>query len=144
MHRIFFSFLTFSLVYILASCNKDDDQTTDTEYEYHAHIHSPNTDDKHVGDMIHLHVEFESHTGETVHHVNIRIYNKLDNTEVYNKPDAAHVHETNGAYEWHDDFVLSNANGVVEHTDWVLEAKVWGHEAEEGEVIETIEFHVHP
>lgn len=143
MNKIFFSALIFSLVFVIASCDKDDDNPV-TEYDYHAHIHSPNADDKHVGDTIHIHVNFESHAGETVHHVNVRIYNKSDNTEVYNKPDAAHVHETSGSFDLHDDFVLSNANGINEHTDWILEAKVWGHEAGEGEVIETVEFHVHP
>ncbi len=58
--------------------------------------------------------------------------------------ETAHVHETSGEYGYHDDFVLSNENNVEGHTDWILEAKVWGHEAGDGEVIEMIEFHVHP
>ncbi|MFT5168360.1 MAG: hypothetical protein ACI8P3_003603, partial [Saprospiraceae bacterium] len=33
---------------------------------------------------------------------------------------------------------------VMEDTDWILEAKVWGHEGGVGEVMESIEFHVHP
>ena len=116
----------------------------DDDPEYHVHIMSPNTDDKHVGDTIHIHVNFDSHTMETVHHVKVRIYNKADMTEIYNMPSTAHVHETDGEYEFHDDFILSDANGVNGHTDWILEAKVWGHMAGEHEVIETREFHVHP
>ena len=49
-----------------------------------------------------------------------------------------------GTYSYHGDFILSNDNGVEAHSDWVLEAKVWGHGAGEQEVMESIEFHVHP
>ena len=143
MNNIIFSALLFSAAFLITACGDDESPTT-TDFDYHVHIHSPNADNKHVGDTIHIHVEFESHTGETVHHAKVRIYNKAENTEIYNKPDAAHVHETDGVYEWHDDFILSNANGVNEHTDWVLEAKVWGHEAGAGEEMKTVEFHVHP
>ncbi len=131
-------------VFAFTSCNKDDDDTEDSKFEYHAHIHSPNTDDKHVGDTIHINVELESHSGEPVHHANIRIFNKADNTEVYNKPDEAHVHETDGKFEYEDDFILSNDNGVLEHTDWYLVAKVWGDSPGLEEVVDTIAFHVHP
>ena len=87
---------------------------------------------------------FESHVGETVHHINVRIYNAADNTEIYNKPSNAHVHEESGTYEYHDDFMLIEDNGVNAHSDWILEAKVWGDGEGKGEVIETVEFHVHP
>lgn len=33
---------------------------------------------------------------------------------------------------------------VDAHTDWIVEAKAWGHEAGAAEGMETIEFHVHP
>jgi len=150
MNKVIFSSLIFGALFLMFSCNKEDDtpapdpEPEPIEYEYHAHVHSPSTDDKNVGDNMHLHVEFESHAGETVHHVNVRIYNKADNTEIYNKPDVAHIETTESVFEWHDDFVLSNDNGVNAHTDWILEAKVWGEADGEGEVIETVEFHVHP
>ena len=129
---------------VFTACKKEEDEPMTTDYQYHAHIMQPNTDDKHVDDSIHIHVEFESHSGETVHHVQVRIYNKADNTEIYNKPSDAHVHATEGEYAFHDDFVLSEANGVSAHSDWILEASVWGHENREGETMEKIEFHVHP
>lgn len=128
----------------ILSCKKQEDDSMATKYDYHAHITSPNTDDKHLDDNIHIRVNFESHTGETVHHVNVRIYNKATSAEVYNQPTDAHVHETSGEYVFEDDFVLSEANGISAHTDWILEARVWGHEANEEEVQEQIEFHVHP
>lgn len=141
MKRI--TFLASCAVLLLIAACKDDEAVI-TDYSYHIHIHQPNTDDKHVGDTIHIHVDFESQTGEIVHNVNVRIYNKADNTEVLSVPGEHHVHAMDGIYSYHGDFVLSNDNGVVEHTDWVLEAKVWGHSAGEAEVMESIEFHVHP
>ena len=61
-----------------------------------------------------------------------------------NKPADAHVHATSGEYTYEDDFVLSEANGFTAHTDWVLEAKVWGDTDGEDEEVSTVEFHVHP
>lgn len=137
--------LLFTLgVLVFASCDKDDDPVDEKVFDYHVHIHSPNLDDKHVNDTIQINVEFESMKIQPVHHINIRIYNKSDNTEVYNKPDVAHIHETDGRFEYQHDFVLSNANGVMEHTDWVLEAKVWGDSPGLEEESASVEFHVHP
>lgn len=135
-NKAYFSLLIIVLAFF-AACTEE--VVTET-YAYHAHILSPNATDKHVGDTIHVHIDFEEHSGKTVHHVNVRIYNKADNTEIYNQPDNAHVHEDSGAYAFHDDVILH----VAPHTDWVLQAKVWGMEAGEGETSETVEFHVHP
>ena len=109
--------------------------------DYHIHIHSPNTDDKNVGDEFMLHVEVEDHNGATIHHVNVKIYNKADNSEVlYDGPADAHVHQDGGSYELMESIKLD----VEGHTDWIVEAKAWGHMAGMGEVMETLEFHVHP
>jgi len=107
---------------------------------YQISIMSPSADDKHVGDTIHIHVNFEDINGGTVHHIKVRIYNKDSGTEIYHQPTVAHVHETSGKYEHHDNLVLN----VSEHTDWILEASVWGHEAGTHEKMDNIEFHVHP
>ena len=138
MKKLFF--LPFILgLFIFAACG-DDDSSSDTTPEYHIHINSPNTDEKHVGDEITVDVVAEDHNGGTVHHVKIRIYNKATGEEIYNKPDDAHVHETDGKFEHTENITLN----VAEHTDWIVEAKVWGHEAGTHEVMETVEFHVHP
>ncbi len=142
MNKIINIGILFLGLFLISSCG--DDKDTDPVFEYHAHIESPNADNKHVGDTIHIAVEFESHTGEPVHHANVRIFSKADNTVVYSKPDEAHVHATSGKLEFEDDFILSAANGVAAHTDWVLEAKVWGNGAGIEEEIMTVEFHVHP
>lgn len=140
-----FSLLFLATIVLFSACKDDDmDGHNDTNPEYKITINSPNSEDKKVGDSFHIHVDFESETSETVHHVNVRIYNKADNTEIYNKPSGAHVHETSGKYEHHDDFDLTTDNGLEGHTDWILEAKVWGHEAGVAEVMQTMEFHVHP
>lgn len=136
---LIFSMLAFA-------CNDDEAEHMDdnSETEYSVAINSPSTDDKNVNDDIHIHVVFESATAQTIHHVNIRIYNVETNEEIYNGPSDAHVHQESGMFEIHDDISLTNTNGVEAHTDWILEAKVWGHEAGLGEVVESIQFHVHP
>lgn len=153
MYRFYVSILFLATVIFLGSCDKDDD---DMEYDYTVHIHAPDSTDKHVGDSIHIHVHFESPSGETIHNVNVSIYKKDDpSVIIYSQPDNAHIHAEGGSHELHDDFILSVENGVDEHTNWVLEAKVWGHEdhddddhdhdEEEDDIImETVEFHVHP
>ncbi len=123
-------------------CN-DDEEVTDM-FEYHAHIYSPNNAAKHLKDTIQIRVNFESHTGETVHHVKVRIYNKVTNAEVFNEPNDAHVHATSGEFEFSQELVLSQENGFMEHSDWILEAKVWGDGPGVSEAMEEIEFHVHP
>ncbi|HMR42312.1 MAG TPA: hypothetical protein PKC40_00695 [Saprospiraceae bacterium] len=138
MKNIFFFLLLLSTAFI--ACEKEDDHDDDAT-DYHAHILSPDASNKKVGDEIAIHVQFEDHNGGTVHHINVKIYNKANPSQViYNKPDEAHVHETSGEYDFTDTFKLD----VDPHTDWVLEAKVWGHEDGVGEVSETVEFHVHP
>ena len=149
MKRLFF-FLTMavSLSFFAACKNNDDDSGhTDDDPQYSITINSPNTDDKHVNDDIHIHVVFTSATGETVHHANVRIYNKDDNSVIaYDRSvdEDQHVHATTGTFEWHYDLKLDSTNNVTAHTDWIMEAKVWGHEDGLSEVEETLEFHVHP
>jgi len=146
MKKFFYLFLLAGFVGFVACDKEDTDHNDDMDTpEYHAHINSPSTDDKHVGDTIHVHVDFEEHDGLTVHHVNVKIYNEADPTIIaFDGPANAHVHSETGLYEFHADVILNGDAGVVEHTDWILEAKVWGHEAGLAEVTETLQFHVHP
>ena len=138
-------FLLSILVILFAgSCKEDEPIPQETDFAYQIMIETPTTDDKHVDDFMQIKAIFESQTGQTVHHVNIRIVSLDGNTEIYNKPNEAHVHATNGSFTFEDDFELSNANGVMEHTDWVLEAMVWGEIDGLDEVIQKVQFHVHP
>ncbi|MDX1684472.1 MAG: hypothetical protein R3275_04500 [Saprospiraceae bacterium] len=138
----FLSVLALGLAF--TSCNKDEDDDHDDMFGYHAHIHSPNGHDKFMGDTIDIIVNFEDHHGGTVHHINVRIFNKATDEEIYDQPADAHVHAVSGAYEFSDRLVLSEANGVTAHSDWIMEAKLWGQEAGVGEEVSILEFHVHP
>jgi len=140
MKHLFFYFLV-SLSLILSSCSKDENPVA-IDYSYHAHIDSPDATDKSLGDTLIIHVEFESHTGETIHYANVRIYNKDNGTELYSKPDDIHVDEESGVFVWEDTLVLSSSNGFSAGSHYVFEAKVWGDNDGDGEVIETVEFHV--
>lgn len=124
------------------SCDKDDDgEHMHTETEYHAHVMQPaDMSEFKVGDNMHIHVNFEEHNGETIHHVSVTITEKDGDVVIYDNPTDKHIMEESGSFEFHDDFVLD----VDAHSDWVLEAKIWGHEAGASEVVESIGFHVHP
>ncbi len=132
--------LTIPTLFFISSCDKEEDKV----YDYEIMIMSPNNLDKNVGDSIHLHINFESKTMEPVHHIKVRIYNESTGVEVYNAPSEAHVHEMDGYIEHHADFFLNNDNGVDADSDWILEARVWGHDAGAEEVMDTLKFHVHP
>ncbi len=147
MKKFLFFALMASLAFATTSCDDDTEHMhgdEDGKFQYHVHIDTPTTDDKKVGDMLGIKVTFESEAEKTVHHVNVRIYNKATEEEIYNQPESAHVHQENGLYTFEDEVMLNGDNGVEAYTDWVLEAKVWGHEAGVEETVETVEFHVHP
>ncbi len=147
MKNIFFSLFVIAL--IATSCKSDDegpqnhDHETDTSLDYSAQIMSPDVNNKKLDEEIHIHAVLESGTKQTVHHVKVRIYNKADHTlVVYEKPEKAHVHNQEGKFELHDDLKLSIGNGFLSDSNWVIEAKVWGHEAGEDEVMIVREFHI--
>jgi hypothetical protein len=139
MKSFFLTIISFCFLSLIAC--KDDEPTS--VYEYHVHIHEPSTAVKQLDDTLDIEVEFESHTGEPVHHINVRIYNKSTLVEVYNLPAEPHVHDVTGAHAYTDEFVLSAANGLAEG-DWILEGKVWGHEDGVEETTEKVEFHINP
>ena len=90
------------------------------------------------------HVNFAEANGGTIHNINVSIKNATDNTVIYSKPDNAHAHQ-DGTYEHHDDVILSSDNGVEGHSDWILEAKVWGHDETEADATSSsVTFHLHP
>ena len=120
------------------ACDNDDP----VSYDYHAHIMQPSSADKHMGDILFIQVEFESHTGEAVEHANVRIYNKTTQTVIYSEPDDPHV-GGGSDYEFHDQIELSAANGFSAG-DWVIEATVWGEDEGQDLVRETIEFTILP
>jgi hypothetical protein len=139
---LLFSALALSLT--IVSCDKNEDDVHVDVPSYNINIISPNTDDKHVGDTLEIEVEFSEIHDDVIHHINIEIKNRDSGTVIYSRPNVAHVHEESGLLVYTDSFVLSNANGVEAHSNWVLTATVWGHEEGIAEHSEEIEFHVHP
>lgn len=134
----------FIILSLIISCSKDTKEIIDTtiDYSYHAHIHSPNTDKKVLGDTLDLEVDFESHSGQPIHHINVKLIDKINNDILYEKPTNAHVNATSGSYTFTDKLVLSSANGFSTGMDVIMQAKVWGENDGEGEELETVEFHV--
>lgn len=136
----FFLFPLVLCLGLVVACNNDDDDAT-PEIEYNIEIISPDDTDKKVGDEITLKVDFSEANDQTVHHVKVKIYNEMDNTVVFFEgPGEAHVHETDGAHTVEQTLTLD----VDPHTDWIVEAKIWGHEAGAHEKVVTSKFHVHP
>ncbi|MBK8955929.1 MAG: hypothetical protein IPM34_10285 [Saprospiraceae bacterium] len=130
----------FSTVLFLNSCSDDDHDST---FDYHAHIHHPHANASfQIGDSLLIEVEFESHTNNTVHHVNVKIADESNGTVVYDKPQDAHVHETSGKYVYEDVILMGAQNGFQTGKTYKLTAKVWGHDAGEEEVISTVVFSV--
>lgn len=143
--NLFFFLALACSISMMMSCGNDDGDPDDVDPNYSVQIMMPTNLDKNLNDDAHIHVNFDAENDETIHHVKVRIYEFENETnEVYNAPGDAHVHEESGHFEHHADIVLNNDLGVVEHSDWVLEAKVWGHEAGTHEAMDTIHFHIHP
>ena len=141
MKNIFYLSSLILLSVFMISCG-DDEEVEMTDFSYHAHIVSPDTADKHIGDQINLQVEFESHTGETIHNIQVRIYNAADESiEMFKMHQHAHTTESVEISEVID---LIAENNVEAHTDWIVEAKIWAMDAGVAEVTETLQFHVHP
>jgi uncharacterized protein affecting Mg2+/Co2+ transport len=138
--KYIFSIITVLSVFLITSCKSDSDNQL--IYDYQIDILKPVVRDWHIGEALEIKVQFNSQTGEEIHHINIRIINKSTQTVVYDKPDPEHV-DTPESYTYSDTFILSTNNGFVAG-DWILEAKVWGHEDFVEEVTKDFEFHILP
>jgi len=138
-------FFTVVLGYIGCGSDDSEDESMSTAPVYSIAIMSPTTDDKNVNDDVHVHVNFDEAAMGTVHHANVKIYEKgNEGNIIFDGPSEAHVHEESGHFELHADIKLDSITGVEAHSDWIVKAKVWGHEAGAAEVEEEIEFRVHP
>ena len=124
--------LLFLSIFVLVSCGEDEPVGT----EYSVQIMQPDNGAKQVGDVMHIHVNFDEASGGTVHHINVQIIDNATGNVIYDAPSEAHVHEQSGHYEHHDDFTLD----VVPNSNLTLIAVVWGHEAGVGEVMDEVSF----
>ena len=139
---VLFAFL--ATAFLMTSCDNDDDGTQmHTDFDYHVHINAPtDASTTHIGATLNVDISFESHTGETVHNISVQIKKKEDDTVVFSHEE--HAHAESGMHNYVADIMMDADNNMEPHTDYVLEAKVWGHEAGVQEASATAEFHVHP
>ena len=136
-------FALFSGIVLFSACTQKEE---DMVFMYHATIMAPDSEPKIFGDTMHVHINFDEHDGQTIHHISVRIYNESTKDAVATtvlSGDEMHIHETSGAYAFHADIPLNADNGFAPHNDYVLEAKIWGEEDGQSEVTETVQFHVH-
>jgi hypothetical protein len=135
----------------IASCKKEYKVAEPSSHgghgdmmNYEVIIMKPDSTMKMMDSNMHIHVNFSEANNKTVHHINVKIYQMDDPTNIiYDMPGDAHVHATSGLYEYHDDLILSAANGAIAHKNYIVEAKVWGHDAGAHEVTVTQQFHLH-
>ena len=123
-------------IFMFNACKDDDPVTTESDYQINFMDPASNAS-LHVGDMLHVHIEFTEHSGGTVHHINVRAYNKATGDEIFNTPAEEHVHAAS-PYSFEYEILL---DGVAPGT-YVIEAKVWGHDDGVAEVSDSREFTV--
>jgi uncharacterized protein YcfL len=142
------------ILFLILSCNSEDYTAgnnsysgisippTSSKFDYSITISDPDTSIKKIDESIPIKIDFKSGTNKTVHYIQVRIYNKSNNNEIYKKPDNNHVDDGSGSYTFIDNLVLSSGNGFSSGSSFVLETKVWSPDKEEKEVIKTVEFKV--
>ena len=111
-------------------------------YDHKVEIKSPNNLNKTIDTKMEIEVEFSSQTNRTVHYIQIRIYNKSDDTESYNMPSNTHLDDDSGFYVFKDELNLGTDIGFSSGTTWVFEAKVWGPGSDNEEILKTLEFSI--
>lgn len=136
----FFILVVLACCLTIIRCNTNDDVVS---YDYHAHIRQPSGATRQIGDVLFIDVEFESHTGEDVEHINIMIHDAANTKIVYNMPLDPPVPVKGSDYEFQDQIVLSAENGLSPG-DWVLQASVWGKDEGQDQEVETVAFRINP
>jgi len=132
------------------SCG-DNHSHEGSDFDYNIDIISPVivadaeiglADDMTVGQTLAVKINFSSQTNQKVHNVAVKIHKVGEETTLaYNF--ERHVH-ADGIYLHEANIALTSENNIDAHTDWILEAKVWGHDQGSEEVTQKIGFHVHP
>jgi len=140
------------LLFIVFACNSEDysvgninysdnnPSPTSSKVDYNITINNPDTSIKKINESMPIQIDFKSRNNKTVHYIQVRIYNKSNNNEIYKKPDDNHIDDGSGFYTFTDTIVLSANNGFSLSSTFVLEVKVWSPDKEEKEVVKTTEF----
>ncbi len=141
MKNIFLTIIPMAVLFF--ACDDDHDHHhSDGNYQYHAHINSPTPGVKSLDEILQITVKFESHSGKTVHHINVQIKEKTSGQVLYNKPADPHVHATSGKYTFSDQVALSTANGFAAGKSYQVTAKIWAKSPGLEEASETVEFSI--
>jgi hypothetical protein len=127
----------FLFIAIVNGC--DDEPEPLPENVYQIRIIEPSIDFVMNTDTLKLHIEFSDSLGGVVENVKVRFYSLADNTVVYEEPDSSAV-ASSGTYTFTGFRLL---NDLPAHSNWVLEARVWGKNPGESEVVKTKGIHVH-
>lgn len=137
-------FLFISMLAFTSCEDHNHDHENDEDPEYSITVMNPTIDSRTMNDSMHIYVNFDSETMSTIHHINVNITNTANDTELFNMPSEAHVHDDSGHYEFHADFNITEANGFEADATYLFEAKVWGHEAGKWETTSQVQFVVNP
>ncbi len=127
------------------ACKKDTENNHNhtNSAVYHIHKYSPMLSAQRFGTTDQIKIDFESHDGSAVHHVNVSMYRKSDDSLLFSEPSNAHVMEKSGKYHYSKTIHFIADEGFEPHTDYKLVSKVWGHTANENIVTDTFQFHIH-
>lgn len=129
------------LLTIAFGCKKepDPDPQPPKTHEYQINIIEPVIDFILLEDTLRMKIEVSDLKGGVVENVRFRIYNMLDSTEIFSKPEESNIAYI-GTYLFEDSLTLAE---LPAHTNWILECKAWGKKAGEYEVMKNFQFHVH-
>lgn len=128
-----------ALPFLVAFAGCDDDPAPAPEHVYQISIIEPAIDFIMNTDTMKFKIVFSDSLGGVVENVKVRVYSLADSTVIFEKPDNSAV-ATQNSYTFEDYRAL---NDLPAHTNWVLEARVWGKTAGESEVVKTKGIHVH-
>ena len=136
-----------AIAFFSNACKKDTENNPDHNHGsssvYHIHRHLPMTSSEMFGTTDQIKIDFESHNGSAVHHVNVSLYRKSDDSLIFSEPRDAHVMEKSGKYQYSKTIHFIANEGFAPHTDYKLVSKVWGHTALESIATDTFQFHVY-
>lgn len=137
------SFLLLLSLFILNSCNDDENDTlkVSIDYGYDINTFSPLENDMYtLGDTIPISIDFRSHTGEIIHFIGVDIYSNKDNSiKLYSVSAHQHVPDS---FSYIDDFVLKDSIKITNDSLWVFKALLWSHDLNPDTIIVQNKLHI--
>lgn len=140
MKKTLITTLCLSALCLMAISCKDDDEPADI-YDYHVHIRTPDASVKSYFDTLDIQIDFESHTGQPVHYIQVSLFDEDEFQTVWIRPANSFVNDLDGEYRFEAQIPL-NINHNIDRGTWTLEASVWGAAEPDGEVTESVTFEI--